>query len=232
MSEPQSTVPYGYCQCGCGEKTKLASETKASRGWVKGQPLRYINRHSRRGLRKGNEVRPHETLAGTQVMVLGRGFVCLVDEADISWLADYTWRAYSYKTKSDTGRSWTYAVGRTTAYNGVQKQVSMHRLVIGASPGQQVDHKNGNTLDNRRTNLRICTNAQNQHNRHAASGSSRYKGVHWDNGVGKWRASINPGGGTRYIGIFENEEDAARAYDARALHAFGEWAGLNFPDET
>lgn len=98
-----------------------------------------------------------------------------------------------------------------------------------------IDHKNGNGLDNRRSNLRFCTNAQNQHNQRkwgSRSGkplSSRYKGVSWHR-RGHWRAKIQAQGKRRYLGQFQSEEAAARAYDRAARELHGEFAVLNFSD--
>jgi hypothetical protein len=106
----------------------------------------------------------------------------------------------------------------------------MHRLLI---PGtHEVDHKNGDGLDNRRsTNLRPATHQQNNANRAKARGSSRFKGVSWDRPSRRWYASIRGEGRSRNLGKFDSEVAAARAYNAAAVKFFGEYARLNIIDE-
>lgn len=108
--------------------------------------------------------------------------------------------------------------------------VLMHRLVIGAGKGEIVDHINGNKLDNRRSNLRICNSQQNIVNSKIyKTNSSGYRGVSWDAGSRKWRAAICVNGKRKYLGVFSNKEDAARCYDMSAITNFGLFATINFP---
>lgn len=110
------------------------------------------------------------------------------------------------------------------------KVIYMHRVIMGAAKGQIVDHKNRQTLDNRRENLRFATKGQNNRNRPkcAKGASSKYKGVSKRKDEKRWRASITHEGRHIHLGNFENEEDAARAYDEAAKVYFGEFAFLNF----
>lgn len=107
----------------------------------------------------------------------------------------------------------------------------MHRLITEAPRGTQVDHVNGDRLDNRRTNLRLATNGQNQANRKMAPHSSRFKGVHRQNSMWyPWVATIrHDGNKPRRIGTFADEVKAAKAYDAEARIHHGKFAALNFP---
>ena len=125
-------------------------------------------------------------------------------------------------------------------------QAKIHRLIMARVLGRElkraehVDHINGNGLDNRRENLRIATNSQNHGNRPKQRGNywSVYKGVYRDSKrlhLG-WYACIGsgktPNGVNReYLGRYESEVDAAKAYDKRAKELFGEFAYLNFPEE-
>lgn len=95
----------------------------------------------------------------------------------------------------------------------------MHRVVAGEPPcGLEIDHINGNGLDNRRANLRFVTHAQNLANQRPQQGrTSRFRGVCWLRRDQVWRAQIKSGGKTCYLGCFADEEDAARAYDASAV---------------
>ena len=105
----------------------------------------------------------------------------------------------------------------------------MHRVIVGARHGQDVDHKNNEaTLDNQRHNWRICTNSQNQMNAKKQIGcSSQYKGVCWNRQCGKWQARIKLNGKEIWLGYFDDEIEAARVYNEAAIEHFGEFARLN-----
>lgn len=104
---------------------------------------------------------------------------------------------------------------------------------MNAPKGLQVDHKNGNTLDCRRSNLRICTNAQNNQNKKKHRDNiSGYKGVsffRWGNRSKRWKANIFAHGKHYRMGYFHTAKEAAKAYDIMALKLHGEYASLNFP---
>lgn len=103
----------------------------------------------------------------------------------------------------------------------------MHRLIMNTPKGIEVDHINHNGLDNRKTNLRNCRRNDNKKNR-VAWGKSKYVGVcHLDNN--KFLAHIRINGRLKHLGIFLNEEDAARAYDKAAKEYHGEFANFNYP---
>lgn len=107
-----------------------------------------------------------------------------------------------------------------------------HRLAWflsnGEWPAGDIDHINGNPGDNRLANLRLASRSQNCMNTRSRGGSSRFRGVSFHKQRGRWRAFLN----TQHIGLFDSEEDAARAHDAAALAARGEFARLNFPAEV
>ncbi len=109
--------------------------------------------------------------------------------------------------------------------------VCMHREIMGAPKGVVCDHKNHDCLDNRKSNLRLCTNAQNQYNKKAKKGcASRYKGVVRRGDYKRWRARISFRGRRIHLGNFGDEIQAAMAYDDKAIELFGEFAYLNFPE--
>jgi len=117
------------------------------------------------------------------------------------------------------------------------KIVFMHRQIMGApsfglaqgGQGKVIDHRNREGLDNRKSNLRLATHSQNNCNRKQIQGSSKYRGVNYVKNRKKWRAAINYNRIYKHLGFFENEEDAARAYDEAAKIYHGEFATLNFP---
>lgn len=151
---------------------------------------------------------------------LTRGVEAMVDAADYGRLSAIKWHAHECR-------------GTFYAANGGGKQgrVFMHRLVCDAPKGLQVDHINGNSLDNRRANLRPCVDQQNRWNRGArANSASGIKGVMLCRRTGRWAAAITANGKRHYLGSYADQADAARAYDAAALHLHGAFARLNFPE--
>jgi len=146
----------------------------------------------------------------------------IVDDDMFEYLNQWKW--YARK-----GGNTFYAVRNVGKYLN-QKKIHMHRQIMNAQEGQEIDHINHNALDNRRTNLRTCTRAQNQHNRKINRNStSKFKGVYWNKVRRKWQARVSLNGKRPYLGSFNNELDAAKAYDKKAKELFGEFANLNFP---
>lgn len=108
--------------------------------------------------------------------------------------------------------------------NGVD--IQLHRFILRYSGKQEIDHINGSILDNRRSNLRICTRKQNRRNRRLSSANtSGYKGVSFIRG--RWRTTIGVDGKATYLGTFSTPEAAAHAYNEAAVKYFGEFARLN-----
>lgn len=121
------------------------------------------------------------------------------------------------------------------------KSVYLHRIILSRKLGRQLngrkettDHINGNKCDNRRENIRLATNTQNNWNtRPKKNGRSKYKGVCWHEGKQSWMVFIRNGVKRIYLGIFKKEDEikAAKCYDRAAKEFHGEFAYLNFPDE-
>ena len=166
---------------------------------------------------------------------LTKGLFALVDSADLDLVAGFSWHAKS--KRSQPGRYYAQTTERTPT--GKPVTFTLHRLLLDAKPGEVVDHLNGDGLDNRRANLRLCTSRENSSNvvfskRQKLGG---FKGVTWNKAANKWQASccsgeIKSNGKRRqvYLGVFTDPAEAARAYDRAALAAFGPFAALNFSD--
>ncbi len=155
---------------------------------------------------------------------LTRGRFVKVDPEDYLWLSQFRWCC---KLNADT----CYAI-RHIQVAGRWKRIYMHRQIMATPPGLVCDHVNHDGLDNRKHNLRNCTAAQNNANRRSApTASSQYVGVSWDKRRRIWVVHIKKHGVPKYLGQFEDEEDAARAYDRAAWALHGEYANLNFPQE-
>lgn len=154
---------------------------------------------------------------------LTQGRYAIVDEEDYAEISKHKW----YLSRGGTGR--TYAA-RTYRENGNRETVKMHNQIMKPPPGLYVDHKSGDSLDNRRANLRICTHAENQHNQRTwtKKKSSEFKGVYWNRQLKRWIARINLNGNRKHLGCFHSEDAAAQAYDLAATTLFGEFARTNF----
>jgi hypothetical protein len=151
---------------------------------------------------------------------LSQGYFVMIDTADYEWLMESQWHFNN-----------GYAVRSARHDSPVLK---MHRAIMDAPQGIGVDHINGNTLDNRRLNLRFANQSQNCANeRKMRGGISQYKGVSWvADGRNKWRAMIGVNKRKVHLGVFATEEEAARAYDRAARRYYGEFAALNLPDDN
>lgn len=164
-------------------------------------------------------------------ILLSQGKVALVDDCDFEELNQFKW----YANKCYRGHTW-YVLRSYKTAEGKKCVASMHRHILGLTKGDKKigDHINHNGLDNRRENLRICTHAQNIHNqqKQTRAKSSRFKGVQLRPKSNPWFARIKVDGTFHTIGYFSSEEEAARAYDAAAIQHFGEFAFLNFPENS
>jgi hypothetical protein len=159
---------------------------------------------------------------------LTKGYEAVVDDADAD-LAELKWTA-----KEGDGRVYAYRKARD---NGKRKNILMHRVILERElnrkllpfPKEQADHIEGIGLDNRRGNLRVASNAQNQSNRSKTkNNTSGFKGVYWNKRDKKWYAQIRVNYEYFYLGSFTDPLLAANAYDAAALEHHGEFANANF----
>lgn len=203
------------CQCECGEQRVVAvghlrSGHSQSCGCITSGPMVNLS-----------ELKPGEVpLRGEKAA----GRVALVDGEDYDLVMQYQWHVAE---RVRQGRMYgPYAAARIKCEDGRSREVSMHTLLTG---WPLTDHIDGNGLNNRRSNLRAATHAQNIRNGRSRGGTSQFKGVTWYPPSRRWRAAIMLNGKYNHLGYFADEAEAARAYDAAALRLHGEFARLNFP---
>lgn len=149
---------------------------------------------------------------------LTQGKFAIVDEEDYPELSKYRWRIQAHRYAAREGMG-----------GDKRKQVYMHRELLGVPEGFVVDHINGDPLDNRKSNLRICRQADNAKNqtKTRSDNSSGYKGVTFWKRDGNWKAQLYTNGKNINLGYFDNKHDAARMYNFWARDMFGDFASLN-----
>lgn len=149
---------------------------------------------------------------------LTKGKAAIVDDDDFESISRLKWHC----DKNN------YAVRRSRRGTG-RETTRMARLIMKAPREVEVDHVDGNPLNNQKSNLRLCSHMENCHNQrnYRKRKSSRYKGVDFNKALGKWQARIGVNQQQLYLGVFDSEVDAASAYDAAATKHFGEFAATN-----
>ena len=163
-----------------------------------------------------------ENVLSTKTIPLTRGKIALVDAEDYDFLMKWHWccSAQGYAKRGEKVARASYKT----------KTIMMHRQIMKAKRGQEVDHINGHTLDNRKSNLRFCNHEQNCHNRHKIRAKQGYLGV-GKNGKNGFMARLLIDRKCIYLGTYRTPEEAARAFDAEAFRRRGQFARLNFPTE-
>lgn len=201
MTTPvEKIIPYGYCHCGCGDKTNPS-------GRRLGIPSKYIRGHHGR-IRPELECAVPFKIDGVycRVIKLTKGFFTIVEESDYKFLMQWKWFASTSKK-----RNAVYAVRNSEEKDGVKHHIKMHRHIMGLAYGddREVDHENCNGIDNRRDNLRIVSHMENRWNvGKFRNNTSGYKGVSWCHWKEKWVARIGVDGKYIRLGYSDDPEEA------------------------
>lgn len=163
--------------------------------------------------------RPCVVQGSVAYLPLTKGYTAIIDPEDVPLANLRSWYALESKKKGGKVRS-VYAASRVG-----DKIVLLHRVITNAEDGLEVDHENGNGLDNRKKNLRQATRVQNSQNmKIRADNTSGYKGVSPFTRDAKWQACICVNGKTKSLGLFDTREKAAEAYKSAAQTYYGEFA--------
>lgn len=139
-------------------------------------------------------------------------------------LDDDDYEKYAHLNWCSTSKG--YVVRHVKGQKGKQ---SLHRLILGVESHEWADHINGDRMDNRKENLRKCSRLENSRNmgKRKCPTSSKFKGVYWDSQMSKYRARLYHDGKNHHIGLFDTQEDAAKAYNKKALAIQGTFARIN-----
>lgn len=156
------------------------------------------------------------------LLALTKGKYAKIDPCDVARVSQFKWWA-----EPKNGGKWVYAVAKIDG-----RTQFLHRYLLNAPKGVLVDHKNGDGLDNRRENIRLCNHADNSRNRRIKPSRAGFRGVILRDRPFRnvrYEASIKVERKKIYLGVFDTPEAAARAYDQAAIKHFGDFACLNFP---
>ncbi len=167
-------------------------------------------------------LRPFRVEGNIAYIQLTKGYEAMIDAADLPLVEANKWFAQEAYYRDGSVRA-VYVV-RQIRINGKITPIRLHRVITEAEDGFEVDHINGNGLDNRRENLRVCSKAQNQHNaRRRSDNKSGFKGVRWYPKYQKWNTSIRLNGKSKNLGYFRCPTAAAVAYAKASAELHGDF---------
>lgn len=163
----------------------------------------------------------NKTGEGFEIFKLNKGYFTKIDSEDLPRVSEHKWRVTTVD-KYNKPRA-------VSSLNG-RKILLLSRFIMNAPDGKVVDHVNGDTLDDRKSNLRVCSQRENLFNRKLNKNNhSGYKGVFWSGKHNKWLSQLQTNHKVYYLGLYSDKVKAAEAYDRKAIEFFGEYAKTNFP---
>lgn len=211
-------------------KNKYKSVSNVILDLPKNSKVRHINKN-RFDFRKENLEKlalggecDYKIIGDIAEICLPCGKKTIIDSDKINIVKGFRW------VSTFSNRSGFYVKANRRSFDG--KHIKLHRLLLRPKDNEEIDHRDGNGLNNRLSNLRICNRKQNCHNMRKIYGKIKYKGVSTMKNSPKYRSYINPNKKQIHLGCFNTPEEAAIAYDNAAIKYFGGFAYLNFPDSA
>ena len=221
--DPHCDIPFGYCHCRCGQKTKICAQTIPSMNRIAGRPYKTKVGHCNRIIPQIEIAAPFK-INGVycRLIPLTKGQCSIVWESDYEYLMRWKWYAKFAKT---TGTYYAARSNRCTDGAIRQRTIRMHQVLVEPKVGYpEIDHENGVTLDNRRDNLRRATKAQNQHNsRTRRDSATGVKGVK-KRSNGAFEVTISADTAKIYLGTFRDFDKACAIRREGELRYHGEYA--------
>jgi hypothetical protein len=155
---------------------------------------------------------------------LGEGIWTILDQEDYYLYGHIKWCLGAHRARA-------YAISGARDRKGKIQTISLHGVIMKPRKGLVVDHRNGDSLDNRKANLRLATRTQNSCNKQKTKSktTSKYIGVSYEKGQKRWAVKVKYRGKSHWVGGFKSEIEAAKARDKAAKKYHGEFARLNFP---
>jgi|ERR1700728_421320 len=228
---PNCVIPYGECHCGCGEKTNIVKVNVRTRGLLAGYPNRFFNRHQTAPMSRKP---PRPTIVqpmnqDVRIVALTQNQTAEIDAKNLERVATFNWAA-NFMPKL----SIFYASRNATKAEldrGCPKRIHMHDFILNVPRGVRVDHRDGNTLRNLESNLRVVTQSQNSMNhRRFANNTSGHTGIRFY--LNAWEVRIWFNNKSIYLGRYIELEEAIAVRHAKELELFGEFSRIQRDEEA